>query len=823
MNELLFFALFFSVSIVFAYRRIGLSLWVLYLSLPAVLNFFGFLNIHEMLAYGFVGISLVCGVLSFRPIRRILITPILLRWFRSKLPPISQTEREALDAGTVWWDGELFKGKPDWRKLLDIRLPKLTAEEQAFIDGPTNTVCEMIDDWDVTHERADLSEETWRYLKDQGFFGMIIPKEYGGKGFSALAHSEIVMKISTRSMSAGVNTMVPNSLGPAELLIKYGTEQQKDHYLPRLALGDEVPCFALTAPTAGSDAGAIPDIGVVCEQEWQGKKTLGLRINWDKRYITLAPVATLLGLAFKVRDPDGFLGGKEDLGITCALIPTRTQGVTIGRRHFALNAAFMNGPTQGKDVFVPMEYIIGGQERIGQGWRMLMNCLSVGRSISLPALGTGAAKMSALSTGAYARIRTQFKVPIGTFEGIEEALARIGGNAYLMDAARHFTASAVDLGEKPSVPSAIVKYHLTERMRECVDDAMDVHGGRGIIMGPRNYLARLYQSVPVSITVEGANILTRSLMIFGQGAIRCHPYLLKEMLAAEEKDNALAVKKFDDVLFDHVGFVICNFVISLVHVFTGGIFSSQPSRGPARKYFRRLSRLAANFSIIADCALLFLGGELKRSEKLSARLGDVLSELYLASAVLKKFHDEGQNEGDEALFHWAMQSCCYRAQEALLGVLDNFPNRIFSGLLRICSFPLGRRYKQPNDRLGHEVAKLLISQNATRDRLCRGAYVNTDQDDPIGRVLYAFSLVEKSDPIEKKIKVAIKSKKLSVLLGEDSAEKALAQGVISESEHVVVGLAREAVTDAISVDDFSHSELARKTESLNDSVELSGA
>ncbi len=528
-----------------------------------------------------------------------------------------------------------------------------------------------------------------------------------------------------------------------------------------------------------------------------------------------------MGLAFKVRDPERLLGGDVDLGITCALIPTSTPGVEIGRRHFALNAAFMNGPTQGKDVFIPMDYIIGGQARIGQGWRMLMNCLSVGRSISLPALGTGAAKFSALCTGAYSRIRTQFKVPIGSFEGIEEALDRIGGNAYLMDAARYFTASAVDLGEKPSVPSAIVKYHLTERMRDCVDDAMDVHGGRGIIMGPRNYLARLYQSVPVSITVEGANILTRSLMIFGQGAIRCHPYLLKEMLAAEEKDQKEAVKKFDQVLYSHVGFVISNFVISLVHIFTGGIFVSQPCAGPTRKYFRRLGRLSANFSIIADCALLFLGGELKRSEKLSARLGDALSELYLASAVLKKFHDEGQREEDEVLFDWALQQCCYRTQEALLGVLDNFPNKVFAVLLRLCSFPFGRRFKPANDKLGHAVAKILLSSSDTRDRLCRGAYANMDHDDPIGRLLYAFSLVEKADKFEKKIRSAIRAKKISVNIDEDSAEKAQNAGIISEEERIIVQLAREAVADAISVDDFAHSELSRQSDSRGHQIEYS--
>ncbi len=823
MSTLLFFSVFSFFCIVFSYRRMPLYLWAIFLFTPGLLYIFSWVDMPVSAAYMFTGVAGVSVLLSIRPIRRALITPLLLRWFRQKLPPISQTEREALDAGTVWWDGELFKAKPNWRKLFDMNLPKLSTEEEDFLEGPTNTLCRMIDDWDVTHERADLSEATWRYLREEGFFGLIIPKKYGGKGFSALAHSEIVMKISTRSMSAGVNAMVPNSLGPAELLLKYGTDAQKSYYLPRLAKGEEVPCFALTAPSAGSDAGAIPDVGVVCEQEWRGKKTLGLRINWDKRYITLAPIATLLGLAFKVEDPDGLLGGERSLGITCALIPTTTHGITIGRRHFALNAAFMNGPTQGVNVFIPMEYVIGGQARIGQGWRMLMNCLSVGRSISLPALGTGAAKFSALCTGAYARIRTQFKVPIGTFEGVEEPLARIGGSAYLMDAARVFTAGAVDLGEKPAVPSAIVKYHLTERMRDCVDDAMDVHGGRGIILGPKNYLARLYQSVPVSITVEGANILTRSLMIFGQGAIRCHPFVLKEMMAAEETDERKALVNFDNALFAHVGFTMSNFVISIVHVLTRGVFSVHADSKYLQPYLRKVGGLAANFSIVADCALLFLGGELKRKEKLSARLGDALSELYIASSVLKKFHDEGQREEDSALFHWAMQQCCYRAQEALLGVLDNFPSKPFSLLLRMFTFPFGRRFKEPNDKLGHQVAELLLKSGGVRNRLCRGAYASGDENDPIGRVLYAFRLVTEAAPVERKVRDAISSKSIRVAKSEDALAVAYAEGLISEPERLLVEISRQAVESAIAVDDFDHNALSRVQSSQVNTRDAVGA
>ncbi|HCP02867.1 MAG TPA: acyl-CoA dehydrogenase, partial [Pseudomonas sp.] len=503
----------------------------------------------------FLGIAVPLNLPDWR---RQSISAPLLGWFRKVLPPLSDTEQQALDAGTVWWDGELFSGRPDWGKLHNFPTPRLTEEEQAFLDGPVEQLCQMTNEWQVTTELQDLPPNVWQFIKDNGFFGLIIPKEYGGKGFSAYAHSQIAMKLASRSGDLGSTVMVPNSLGPAELLMHYGTEEQKQHYLPRLARGEEVPCFALTAPEAGSDAGAMPDKGIICKGQWNGEEVVGLRVTWEKRYITLGPVATVLGLAFKAYDPDHLLGDEESLGITLALIPTNTEGVNIGRRHFPLNAAFMNGPNSGTDVFIPMDYLIGGQERIGQGWMMLMNCLSVGRSISLPAGSIGAAKMASMTTGAYARIRQQFNLPIGEFEGIQEALARIGGNTYVMDAARTMTAGAVDLGEKPSVLSAVVKYHLTERMRQCINDAMDVHGGKGICMGPRNYLGRAYQSVPISITVEGANILTRNMMIFGQGAIRCHPYVLREMQAAALDDHNEALTRFDRLLFEHIGFSLSN-------------------------------------------------------------------------------------------------------------------------------------------------------------------------------------------------------------------------------------------------------------------------
>ena len=611
--------------------------------------------------------------LNIPDIRRNQISAPLFSWFKKVLPPLSDTEQEALDAGTVWWDGELFSGRPDWGKLHSFPAPALTAEEQAFIDGPVEELCRMTKEWEVTTEHQNLPPEVWNYIKENGFFGLIIPKEYNGKAFSAYAHSQIVMKLASRSGDLGSTVMVPNSLGPAELLLHYGTDEQKQHYLPRLAAGKEIPCFALTAPEAGSDAGAMPDKGIICKGQWEGEEVIGMRVTWEKRYITLGPVATVLGLAFKAYDPEHLLGEEESLGITLALIPTDTEGVEIGRRHFPLNAAFMNGPNSGKDVFIPLSYLIGGQERIGQGWMMLMNCLSVGRSISLPAGGTGAAKMASMTTGAYSVIRRQFNLPIGEFEGIQEALARIGGNTYVMDAARTMTVGAVDLGEKPSVLSAVVKYHVTERMRQTINDAMDVHGGKGICMGPSNYLGRGYQSIPISITVEGANILTRSMMIFGQGAIRCHPFVLKEMAATQNPDQDAALKEFDDLLFRHIGFSLSNASASLLLGLTGGRLADTPDYPATQAYYRQLSRLAAAFATVTDSTMLMLGGELKRRERISARLGDVLSYLYPASATLKHFDDQGRHEEDLPFVQWGVEDLLFKIEQSLHEVLLNFP------------------------------------------------------------------------------------------------------------------------------------------------------
>ena len=749
---------------------------------------------------------LVASVIIFVPqVRRILISSRLLKIFRKILPPISQTEQEALDAGTVWWEAELFGGRPDWNKLLAFPKPKLEAEEKAFLDGPVEELCAMLDEWQITWELHDLPPHVWQFIKDQGFFGMIIPREYGGLGFSALAHSEVVMKISSRSGTAAVTVMVPNSLGPAELLLQYGTEEQKNYYLPRLAKGLEVPCFALTGPEAGSDASAIPDSAIICYGTFKGnEKVLGMRVTWEKRYITLGPVATLLGLAFKLHDPDGLLGGQKDLGITLALIPTDTPGVEIGRRHFPLDAAFQNGPNSGKDVFIPMEYVIGGIEGVGRGWRMLMNCLAVGRSISLPATSTGGAKLAARATGAYSRVRVQFKQPIGFFEGVEEALARIGGHTYMMDAARMMTAGAVDLGEKPSVISAIVKYHLTERGREVINDAMDVHGGKGICLGPGNHLGRSYQQIPVSITVEGANILTRNLIIFGQGAIRCHPYLLKEIRAAGDLDTKRGLVEFDKALARHFVFTVGNGLRSLMHGLTSGRLAKAPlnTDPEVHGYYSQLTRCSASFAFLADISLLVLGGALKRRERLSARLGDILSLLYLCSAVLKRFKDDHQPPSDLPLLHWCMQDALYRVQLAFDGVLDNFPATGFTRrLLRFMVFPLGKPFSPPPDELEHKIAKLMLAPGDARDRLTAGIYIPLAKDEPLNILEQALQRAVSCEATEAKLRTAIKSGQIPAQ-EEESIEVALKQRIITSTELEILKKMGDLRRRVIMVDDF---------------------
>lgn len=802
MNTLLALLLFIATIWAVSYHR--LAMLTASGAVLAVLIFISWVGTSGwLLAFLWLATLVVLVPLNVPSLRQTLVSAKALIFFKQVLPALSQTEQEALDAGTVWWDGDLFSGKPEWEKLLKIDTSTLNKEEQAFLDGPVNQLCAMLDDWAITHEHKDLPPEVWQFIKDNGFFSMIIPKSYGGLAFSALAHSAVVSKIASRSITTAVTVMVPNSLGPGELLLHYGTEEQRDYYLPRLASGEEVPCFALTGPENGSDAGAMPDSGIVCNGEFDGEEVLGIRLNWNKRYITLGPVATILGLAFKLYDPDQLLGDKPELGITCALIPTDTAGVTIGRRHYPLNMVFMNGPNQGHDVFIPMEWVIGGPKMAGQGWRMLMECLAAGRSISLPALSTGAGKLSCRATGAYARIRQQFKTPIGLFDGVEEALTRIAGNTYVMEAARTLTATAIDLGEKPAVISAIVKYNMTERMREVLNDAMDVQGGSGICMGPQNLLARPYQSIPIAITVEGANILTRTMITFGQGAIRCHPYVIEEIQSCHSDD----LERFDKALFGHIGFTVSNASRALFLALTRSKLAASPSVGSDKRYYQQLTRMSAAFAFVADVAMLVLGGSLKRREKLSGRLADVLSQLYLASAVLKHYHDQGRPAEDKALMQWACEDALYQIQESLDEFLRNFPNRPAAYLMRAVVFPLGMRYRIPSDELGHRVATVILGSSDARERLTDGIYLPEAEDEQLARLDDALIKVIAAEPVEHKLRKLVKQGEIDAGGKERQAEQALDKGLITADEADSVKVAVEARWQVIQVDDFSHEDL----------------
>jgi acyl-CoA dehydrogenase len=749
----------------------------------------------------------VAAPLNVKAWRQQFLSGPFLSQFRRMLPEISETEQVALDAGTVGWEGELFAGRPDWNLLKKQPYLELTVEEQAFLDGPVQKLCDMLDNWQITHRDADLNPETWEFLKKNRFFGMIIPKQYGGLGFSAMAHRAVLQKISSVCAVAGSTVAVPNSLGPGELLLHYGTEEQKNHYLPRLARGEEIPCFGLTGPTAGSDATSIPDHGIVCRGEFKGKEVVGVRLNFDKRYITLAPVATLIGIAFQMYDPDGLVGDKEELGISLALIPRGTKGMDIGRRHMPLNLPFQNGPILGKDVFVPLDALIGGIDMAGQGWRMLVECLSVGRAISLPATSTGGTKMGALATGAYARIRKQFNMPIGRFEGVEAALARIAANTYATSALSRMTATAVDLGEKPAVTSAIAKYHTTEMAREVIKDAMDVHGGKGVILGPRNYLGRGWEGIPVSITVEGANILTRNLMIFGQGAIRCHPFVLKEMQAARIADARERLESFDALLFGHVGYSIRNAVRSLVLGLSFGKFMTVPHDRKTAKYYQKLSRYSASLAFVSDVAMLTLGGKLKQKEHISARLGDVLSHLYICSAMLKRFESQGRPAADQAILAWAFHNAIYQIQIALRLVVDNFPNRYLRTLLRLVVFPFGRREKAPGDRLTHKVAQLLLVPSDTRDRLTQGVYRSETSNHPICFMERALPQVIQAEPLERKLLKALKQGEIKGITWAEQVRNAIEKHVLSKEEADILVRVRELVTEIIAVDDFDVEEL----------------
>jgi acyl-CoA dehydrogenase len=795
------------VSLACSYRRVTLRTWsaltaVAIVAVGVVAESHWLATSLTLLAFALAALPL--NLADFR--RKRLSAP-LLAIYQKITPQLSPTEKIALEAGTVGFEGELFSGKPNWNQLLRQPEPVLSADERAFLDGPVEELCRMINDWEITHELADLPPPVWEFLKKNKFFGMIIPREYGGLQFSALAHSVVLQKLASISTTVGSTVAVPNSLGPAELLLHYGTKEQKDYYLPRLADGREIPCFALTGPYAGSDATSIPDYGVVCKGEWNGANVLGVRLTFDKRYITLAPIATVVGLAFRMYDPEQLLGDTEDLGITLALLPRDTKGLEIGRRHMPLNIPFQNGPVRGKDVFVPLSQLIGGPEMAGEGWRMLVECLSVGRAISLPSNATGAARIGSIATGAYARIRKQFGMAIGRFEGVEEALARIGGYTYAISALSRATAAAVDRGEKPSVPSAIAKYHATELGREIAKDVMDVHGGKGVILGPRNYAGRAWQGAPIAITVEGANILTRSMMIFGQGAIRCHPFVLKEMQAAQLADYGERLKAFDKALFGHIGFAISNAVRSFVLGLTHAKIGSAPGDKYTRRFYRKLNRYAAALALTADTSMLVLGGKLKFKEKISARLGDVLSNLYIASAMLKRYEDQGRPVADQPMLAWAFHDCVWRMQMALDGVLRNFPVRPVAWLLRALIFPLGRREVPPSDRLGRRVAAILCTPNETRDRLAGDVYLTPNANNPIGRMNALLADVIAAEPVERKFLKAVKTLAVKAYDYNGQLAEVEAAGAITNEERKLLERVRAATFEFISVDDFDPRDL----------------
>lgn len=731
--------------------------------------------------------------------RQTFLTRPVFAWAKRAMPAISETERAAIEAGDVWWDADLFTGNPDWNKLLKTPPAKLSAREKRFLAGPVEELCEMVDDWRVNWERQDLPPKAWAFIKRHKFFGMIIPQRHGGLGFSAYAQSEVIRKLSTRSLAAAVTVMVPNSLGPGELILQSGTKAQQLYWLPRLAGGREIPCFGLTSPEAGSDAASMTDSGVVEKGRWKGKTVLGIRLNWNKRYITLAPVATVLGLAFKLYDPDGLLGAKKELGITVALVPTNLKGVETGRRHLPALQGFLNGPTRGRDVFIPLDHIIGGKREAGRGWQMLMKALAAGRGISLPSLSAAGAALAARTGGAYARIRRQFGLPVGEFEGVQEKLGYLAANAYLVDAARRLTCAGLDQGRKLAVISAIMKLHATERLRTAINASMDIHGGKTVIEGPRNYLGNLHRAVPVAITVEGANILTRNLIVFGQGAIRCHPYLLDEMMALGEGDQRKALAAFDRAFWRHAAHSVKTVFRAFWRSWTGGRFVPVPDAGKAKRYYQRLARHAAAFALFSDLALLTLGGKLKRMEMISARLGDVLSELYLLSAVLKRFEEEGREQEDWPLVQYALEDGMQTIETRFRELLANFPSRAAALILKPLILPFGVSAKGPPDKTVKACARVVLKPSKARERLTPGIYL-PKSGEGLALLEKTFSWMAETEPLRKKLKQA----------GLENARGAVGKGVFNRREARQWREMEKAVAAVVAVDDFAAEDLSRK-------------
>ncbi|MFP5083430.1 acyl-CoA dehydrogenase [Acinetobacter pittii] len=723
-------------------------------------------------------------IILFAPLRFNLITQPAYKTLANSMPSISTTEQEALEAGTSWWEKELFMGAPDWSQFEKYPYPTLSAEEQSFIDNEVELLCSMLDEWEIHHHLKDLPPEVWQFIKDKGFLGLIIPKSFGGKEFSSFAQSRIMSKIASRSLTTAVSCMVPNSLGPGELLMHYGTDAQKQQYLPGLAKGEEIPCFGLTSPEAGSDAGAIPDSGVVCYGEYEGAQVLGLRMNFSKRWITLAPIATVVGLAFKLYDPEGLLGDKDktEYGITCALIPASHVGVKIGARHFP-GSPFMNGTVEGEDVFIPIDWIIGGQENAGKGWRMLMECLGVGRGISLPALATAAGEMSYLTVGAFAKIRQQFNISVGKFEGVQEATSEIASDAYMLEAFRYLVTCGLNQGGTPAVMTAMAKYYATETMRKVVNHGMDIAGGRAIQLGPRNFLALTYQAIPIAITVEGANILTRSLMIFGQGSMRCHPYLFEELQLLQSEDKNNSVRKFDDLLFKHLAYTFNRGARSFAYGWTGGSSNAPQSADQfTASYYKTINRFSANFALVSDMSLGLLAGDLKRKEMLSGRLADIHAHLFISTAILK-FYEAGQKtEAEQLHAKLALQKAFLNIQEAFWGLFENFPAKLPAAFVKWICFPLGRIISKPDDELKQQVAELMMQEHPFREQLKHHVFYSTKADDVTGRLEHAFQILRTLEPLWDKFKKAESKGKFTGLTFEENIEQAIKEGFISESE-----------------------------------------
>lgn len=800
---------FILASLIVLYITPRLVVWTATMLIYLVLTHFavsaGYINAFTFIVFSIIYVF-VAVIFNIKPLRRLISNSVYAK-AKTMLPAISETEQLALDAGDPWYEKEIFRGKPDFNLLHNSKQFILSEEEKSFLDNETVELCSMIDEWHVTHVERDMPVSVWNFIRQKGFFGLVIKKEYGGKGFSAAAHSEIVLKIATRSVSGAVTVMVPNSLGPGELLYHYGTEEQKNYYLPRLAVGTEIPCFALTGPTAGSDATSIPDEGIVCQGEYNGKTVLGIKLrNINKRYITLAPVATLVGLAFKLKDPDKLLAGTGREGITCALLPHDHPGLEIGNRLFPLNMVFMNGTVRVKEAFIPIDWIIGGQAMAGEGWRMLVECLSIGRSISLPACGTANSLLSTVTTSAYANVREQFNTSIGNFEGVEDRLAKMGGLTYMMNATRQFTVASVDDGIKPAVASAISKYHLTENGRTVLNDAMDVHAGRGIIMGPNNYLARSYQGIPIGITVEGANIMTRNLLIYGQGMMQCHPYLrtvYESLMAAD------GLKRFDNAMFGFVGYFAQNKLRAITQAFTCGRFA-QGHDSKFKAYYKQITRMSSSFAYVSDVAIILLNGELKRKERISARLGDTMSYLYMAAATLKYFKDSGERPSDEIFVQWSLEHCLFNAQNALFEVLDNLGIAGVGCTLKVLLFPYGKPYKKPSDKLEHAISQSLLNDSETRRVFKSMCYVPESMEDPIGRMEIAFQAELACHPIKKKLHKAIKAKQISKGSMAKITSHAKEMGIITDEEIALLAKSADYSSQVIQVDEFGPYELGPK-------------